>query len=148
MVYTIGFLLDCKYKVYVRNKCNIIIIYKIIFLYGGNYIMEQKINYACEKIFQNDAVAVNKTNQYAHTNFDIEKYKQLIRNEVTEIIKILVRNNLEYELVKKIGWGIVFKFNLNGRKVFTQDYSFKKKKLVMYYWSDEYSCSPCYIKLK
>ena len=81
------------------------------------------------------------------SGFNEKLYIKRVNEEVNKIDEILSENNLKYNIEIKEGWGPIFVFELRGKKVFTNTYSNKKKKLEKYYYSDEYSCKQCRIKL-
>lgn len=63
-----------------------------------------------------------------------------------KIEKLLNEKGISNYREEKENWGTIIVFELKGKKVFS--YNFKKKdQLSVYYYSNEYSCSPCRIKI-
>lgn len=63
--------------------------------------------------------------------------------EVGYIWDTLTEHDIKFEIVKKEGWGQVFKFKYNDRDIFTKTYFKLSDKLELYFWSEEYACKRC-----
>lgn len=78
--------------------------------------------------------------------YNKERYMKNRLEELNAILDIFEEKNIDFKIEIKEGWGKIFVFEIRGNKVFTNTYSKKKKKLDIYYYSDEYSCKPCRLK--
>lgn len=61
-----------------------------------------------------------------------------------DVCKMLEDKGIEYTIEVKELWGKIAVFYLNDKKVFTN--SFRRGKLEVFYYSEEYTCSSCRIR--
>ena len=91
-----------------------------------------------------DIYGKNREKLMEYPGFSEERYLKNIEKEVGDILNIFNDKNIDFEIEMKDGWGLIYVFEIRGNKVFT--HGFKKGKLDVYYYSDEYSCKGCRLK--
>lgn len=76
-----------------------------------------------------------------------EKYEENKTREIETILDILDNEKIDYLPRRKQGWGVIVVFNLRGERVFTHGLK-ENGEIDLYYYSEEYKCKPCKIKMK
>jgi hypothetical protein len=86
----------------------------------------------------------NREKLMGHPRFSEERYLKNTEKEVKDILNLFNEKNIDFEIEIKDGWGLIYVFEIRGNKVFAP--GFKKGKLDLYYYSEEYSCKGCRLK--
>lgn len=72
-------------------------------------------------------------------------YKTRYMKEYNNIAQYLEDRNIPFRVELKEGWGAIIRFEVKGKDIFAN--TFKNGKPQMYYYSKDYSCKPCRIRL-